>query len=96
MEAIPPQAQAHLQTAQIPRKSQCLQKSFRFSTAQTASVLRCNGMTEKLIKNAQLVTSPMYYCQKSAIFETCFTLVKLFSADRTRFTKWQQYIAEKR
>jgi len=33
---------------------------------------------------------------KSAIFETCFTLVKLFSADRTRFTKWQQYIAEKR
>jgi len=28
---------------------------------------------------------------KSAIFETCFTLVKLFSADRTRFTKWQQY-----
>ena len=79
-----------------PAKAKVCKRAFAFSTAQSASVLRCNGMTEKLIKNAQLVTSPMYYCQKSAIFETCFTLVKLFSADSTRFTKWQQYIAEKR
>ncbi len=35
----------------------------------------------------QPVTTPMYYCRKSANFERFSTLVKFVSADRKQFTK---------
>ena len=33
----------------------------------------------------------MYYCREIAIFETCFTLVKLFSADRNEARNPQRF-----
>ena len=52
MEAIPPQAQAHLQTAQSPPTIQSLQKSFRFSPARVQINLTANVDAKRKINFA--------------------------------------------